>query len=121
MASMGELERSVMAVLWDRPDGATAQDVRTALLPAEPAVTTVLTVLSRLSGKALVTRSEDGKAHRYYAARSRAEFLSELMADALGSAPSADDRGAVLARFVGSMDSNDADQLRRLIRRPRPS
>lgn len=116
MASMGELERSVMAVLWDRPDGATAQDVRGALQPAELAVTTVLTVLTRLSAKGLVTRSEDSKAHRYFAARSRAEFLSEVMADALGQAA---DRGAVLARFVGSMDPADADQLRRLIRRPR--
>jgi predicted transcriptional regulator len=113
---MGELERSVMAVLWDRPDGATAQDVRTALQPADLAVTTVLTVLTRLTRKEMVTRSEDSRAHRYFAARSRAEFLSELMADALGQA---DDRSAVLARFVGSMDTADADQLRRLIRRPR--
>jgi predicted transcriptional regulator len=117
VASMGELERAVMTVLWDRPDGATAQEVRTALDRPELAVTTVLTVLTRLSRKDLVRRSEDARAHLYFAARSREDFLSELMADALGQA---DDRGAVLARFIGSMNSTDADQLRRLVRRSRP-
>jgi predicted transcriptional regulator len=118
MASMGELEKAVMAVLWDRPAGASAQDVRTALDGADLAVTTVLTVLTRLSRKDLVTRTEDGRAHRYFAARSREEFLSELMADALGQAA---DRDAVLARFVGTIDSADADRLRKLVRRPRSS
>lgn len=116
MASMGDLERAVMAVLWDHPDGATAQQVRAALDRPELAVTTVLTVLGRLGNKHLVTRTEAERAHRFYPARSREEFLSELMAEALGQA---DDRGAVLARFVGSMDSGDAAKLRRLMGRPR--
>lgn len=105
-----------MAVLWDHPDGATAQQVRGELDGSELAVTTVLTVLGRLANKGLVRRAEQGRAHRYFPSRSREEFLSELMADALGQA---DDRGAVLARFVGSMDSGDAAQLRRLMGSPR--
>lgn len=120
MASMGDLERAVMAVLWDHPDGATAQEVRAGLDGPELAVTTVLTVLTRLTRKDLVTRTADGRAHRYFAARTRDEFLSDLMADALGSAASAAERGAVLARFVGAIDPDDADALRRLVRRPRP-
>lgn len=116
MASMGDLERAVMAVLWDQPDGATGQEVRAALDRPELAVTTVLTVLTRLARKDLVTRIEDGRAYRYFAARTREEFLSDLMADALGQA---DDRGAVLARFVGAIDADDADALRRLVRRSR--
>jgi predicted transcriptional regulator len=117
MATMGELEKAVMAVLWDRPHGASAQDIRAALEGSDLAVTTVLTVLTRLSRKKMVTRTADGRAHRYFAARSREEFLSELMADALGQA---DDRDAVLARFVGTIDSADADRLRKLVRRSRP-
>lgn len=115
MASMGELERAVMTVLWDHPDGATAQEVRAALDRPDLAVTTVLTVLTRLTRKELVTRTEDGRAHHYFAARTREDFLSDLMADALGQA---DDRGAVLARFVGAMNPADADALRRLVRKP---
>ena len=102
-----------MDVLWDAPDGVAAQEIRAALTPPEPAVTTVLTVLNRLGKKGLVERTENGRAHRYFAARSRAEFLSELMADALGQA---DDRGAVLARFVGAINSDDKAALRRLAR-----
>jgi predicted transcriptional regulator len=116
MASMGELEKAVMAVLWDRPEGASAQEIRVVLTGSEPAITTVLTVLNRLTGKRLVTRSEQNRAHRYFATRSREDFLSELMADALGQA---EDRGAVLARFVGSMTPDESEQLRRLVRRPR--
>ena len=112
---MGELEKAVMAVLWDSPDGVSAQEIRAAVEGSDPAITTVLTVLARLARKDMVRRTEDGRAHRYFAARTRAEFLSELMADALGQA---DDRGAVLARFVGSMDAGDAEQLRKLMRRP---
>jgi len=114
---MGELEKAVMAVLWDAPDGATAQEVRAALGEPVPAVTTVLTVLTRLGKKGMVRRDDRGKAHTYFAARSREEFLSGLMADALGQA---DDRGAVLARFIGSMAADDADALRRLVRRRGP-
>jgi predicted transcriptional regulator len=116
MASMGELEKAVMTVLWDRPDGASAQQVRAALAPPDLAVTTVLTVLTRLTRKHMVARTEGARAHRYFAARSREDFLSDLMTDALGQAG---DRGALLVRFVGSMDSADADQLRKLVRRPR--
>jgi predicted transcriptional regulator len=118
MTSRGELERAVMSVLWDHTQGVTAQQVRAALDPPEPAITTVLTVLTRLSAKGLVHRVEDGRAHRYFASRSREEFLSELMADALGRAGGADDRGAVLARFVGTMSPDDADALRRLTQEP---
>jgi len=114
VASVGELERAVLSVLWGRSDGATAQEIRGALDPPDLAITTVLTVLTRLTRKKLVRRERDGRAHRYFAARSRADFLSELMAEALGQA---DDRGAVLARFVGSIPPADADELRRLVRR----
>jgi len=113
---MGELERAVMTVLWDHPDGVTAQEIRAELPGPQPAVTTVLTVLNRLTGKHLVDRDESARAHRYFATGTREDFLSRLMADALGQA---DDRAAVLARFVGSMDASDAEQLRRLTRRRR--
>ncbi len=114
---VGELEQAVMAVLWESPGGATGREVLEALPGPELAITTVLTVLDRLQRKGLVAREREGRAHRYAATHSRADFLSGLMADALNSS---DDRGAVLARFVGSMDSGDTDVLRDLLRN-RPS
>ena len=112
---VGELEGAVMAVLWDAPQGATARDVLDALPGPELAITTVLTVLDRLQRKGMVARTREGRAHRYAATHSRADFLSGLMADALNSS---DDRGAVLARFLGTIGSADTDVLRDLLRKP---
>ncbi|GLW05238.1 hypothetical protein Misp01_03680 [Microtetraspora sp. NBRC 13810] len=50
---LGNLERAVMEALWSHPEGMLAQDLANAL-PSEPAVTTVLTVLPRLSRKGMV-------------------------------------------------------------------
>ena len=111
---VGELEGAVMAVLWDAPDGATARDVLVALPGPELAITTVLTVLDRLSRKGMVRRDREGRAHRYFAAQSRVDFLSALMADALDRT---DDRGALLARFIGTMREDDTHTLRSLLRR----
>ena len=48
MVGRGELERAVVDVLWDSPEPMTARAVTDALTGRELAVTTVLTVLSRL-------------------------------------------------------------------------
>lgn len=113
---VGELEGAVMAVLWDAADGATGREVLDQLPGPELAITTVLTVLDRLQRKGMVRRERQARAHRYYAAQSRSSFLSGLMADALNSS---DDRGAVLARFVGTIGEDDTEALRGLLRRPR--
>ena len=104
MATLGELERSVMDLLWDSADAVTANELRDRLSHAEGedgkelAVTTVLTVLARLEKKRLVTRERDTRPHRYHAVTSREEHTVELMNEALGTVP---DREAVLARFIG--------------------
>lgn len=116
MTRVGELEGAVMAVLWDAKDGATGREVLDALPGPALAITTVLTVLDRLQRKELVRREREGRAHRYFAARSREEFLGGLMADALDRSA---DRGAVLTRFLGQMPEEDTDRLRDLLRRRR--
>ncbi|MGQ0572832.1 MAG: BlaI/MecI/CopY family transcriptional regulator [Pseudonocardia sp.] len=122
MPTLGELERAVMEILWAaRPgarsvDGAlpalTARDVQDALADRDLATTTVLTVLSRLERKGLVSRERDGRAHRYRAVASREEHVAELMRDALDGSP---DRGAVLARFIGSIPAAERARLRDLL------
>ncbi|HSY14835.1 MAG TPA: BlaI/MecI/CopY family transcriptional regulator [Jatrophihabitantaceae bacterium] len=114
MAGSGELERAVLHVLWDNPDGITARDVVTALPDRALAVTTVLTVLDRLGTKGMVRRERAGRAHQYRAATSREDYVAELMLQALGQAP---DRGAALARFLGGVSDTDTDHLRRGLRR----
>ena len=62
--ALGDLERSVMDLLWDHPGPHTANEVRDTLA-GDLAVTTVLTVLSRLEKKGLVQRDGGRRPHRY--------------------------------------------------------
>src|ERR1700712_1315457 len=98
MAGRGELERAVIEVLWDAGEPLTARAVVDGLPGRELAVTTVLTVLSRLETKGLVRRTRDGRAHTYEAVASRDEHTAALMQKGLDTAS---DRDAALARFVG--------------------
>ncbi|MFI7481905.1 BlaI/MecI/CopY family transcriptional regulator [Kocuria sp. M1R5S2] len=115
--SLGELERSVMEILWQSGTPLSAYDLQDRL-PATAgggrprAATTVLTVLSRLERKGFVRRERSSRPHRYRAAASREEHMADLMHDVLGEAQ---DRAAVLARFVGRVSSEEAETLRRLL------
>ncbi|PCN48189.1 transcriptional regulator [Curtobacterium sp. 'Ferrero'] len=110
----GSLEARVVQVLTaavptpsDPP--ATGRAVRDALAAAgdELAVTTVLTVLTRLQRKGLVERDADGRAYR--PTRSGSEATAEAMTAVLARAG---DRAAVLQRFTGALDEHDLDVLR---------
>ncbi|MEO7126968.1 MAG: BlaI/MecI/CopY family transcriptional regulator [Nakamurella sp.] len=119
MAGRGELERAVMQVLWDNPRGVTARAVVDELPGRELAVTTIMTVLSRLCRKGLAVRDELIRPHEYRAAESRADHIADLMLDALGQT---DDREAVLTRFLGAVSERDTDHLRRALgRHERPA
>jgi predicted transcriptional regulator len=105
-----------MDELWEAPEALDANTLRDRLAAAqghrELAVTTVLTVLTRLERKGMITRDRSSRPHRWRAAASRAEHVAELMHDALGDAG---DREAVLARFIGRVTPEDAAALRRLL------
>ncbi len=109
-----------MDLLWGNPEAMTANSLRDALALApagtsegkELAVTTVLTVLSRLEKKGLVERERDTRPHTYRAVTSREDHTAELMHEVLVTAP---DRDAVLARFIGSVSESEARTLRRLL------
>jgi len=117
LASLGELERRVMECLWAAPDGLSAAQVRDQLPDRELALTTVHTLLTRLSQKGFV-EYDDGRPRRFWATASQADHVAGVMHDVLGQA---DDRDAVLARFVGSVSPAEATLLRRLLGRRRAS
>lgn len=112
MAGRGELERAVIEVLWDAGEPMTARAVVDLLPGRELAVTTVLTVLSRLEAKGLVRRTRDGRAHSYETVADRDEHTAALMQQVLDTAS---DRDATLARFVGGVSADDVDALRRAL------
>ena len=70
-----------METLWSADSPLTARDVQESLHGRELATTTVLTVLSRLERKGLVTRERAGRAHRYRAVSTREDHVAELMRD----------------------------------------
>lgn len=120
MATLGDLERTVMEVLWADGGPMTVRAVADALPTRgrdDLAYTTVLTVLGRLERKSVVRRARAGRAHLYAAVASREEHTAELMRAALGTAG---DRGVALARFVGSVSPEEAAVLRRALEERRP-
>jgi len=112
MATLGELERSIMDILWASDDSLSAYDLQESLADRKLAPTTILTVLSRLEKKGFVARSRDARPHRYTAAASREEHMADLMHEVLGGAS---DRTAVLERFVGQVSPEEAETLRRML------
>ncbi|KDA04539.1 transcriptional regulator [Microbacterium sp. CH12i] len=115
MSTLGELERTVMDAVWDAPTPVSAYDVQEQLAAAgrSLAVTTLLTVLSRLEKKGFVASDRAMRPYRYTAVASRADHVAELMHEVLGESQ---DRSAALARFVGSVSDEDATTLRQLLR-----
>ena len=112
MATLGELERSIMDLMWASDDTLSAYDLQAALADRKLASTTILTVLSRLEKKGFVARDRQSRPHRYSAAADREEHMAELMHEVLGGASN---RTAVLERFVGQVSPEEAETLRRIL------
>lgn len=108
MGRLGELERAVMEVLWDRAEPCVVRDVVQALADRELAYTTVMTVLDRLEKKGVVRRQRDGRAWRYEAVSSREGYIAQLMLDALDLTG---DRSAALTRFAMSVSKPEVEVL----------
>lgn len=109
----GELEAQVLRVLWAAEEPLSGAEIQAVLPKPQPAYTTVLTVLDRLSVKGEVVRSGDSvRRQRFSAARSEQRFTSEAMLAALSG--SGDRQGALL-RFAGDLDEEDAALLRRAL------
>ena len=112
MAGLGELERSVMNVLWDAPAALTVREVLDALggHGQDLAYTTVMTVLDRLGTKQMVRRERAGRAFSYAPAMTRDAATSELLHAALDEAGT--DRTAALVHFARTVDPDEAKALR---------
>ena len=111
--SRGSLEQSVLDVLLASPAALTPGDVRDRL-GGELAYTTVMTVLTRLAEKGLVTRERVGRGFAYAAVNDAAEIAARQMQKLLDSQQ---DRAAVLARFVGALQPGDETVLAELLGR----
>lgn len=118
-----------MDVLWDSSGSLPASEIREQLAKQPThedaltsggraaakkalAITTVLTVLSRLEKKGLVNRDRNIRPHQYHASYTRAEHTAQIVDDVLGVG---ERREAALARFIGQVSPEEVRELRRLL------
>ena len=107
----GELEAGVLAALWAAEAPLTAAQVNDRL-PGDLAYTTVLTILSRLHDKGMLTRHRVGRGYAYTPVEDQATHTAEQMRSLLERGP---DRAAVLSRFVSELTAQDEELLLRLL------
>jgi predicted transcriptional regulator len=107
----GELESAALTVL---------QAAGSALTPGEVldrlggglAYTTVVTILSRLYAKGVLTRLRSGRAYSYAPVADEPGLAARRMRGVLDAEA---DREAVLARFVSGLSPSDEELLRRML------
>lgn len=110
----GELESSVLEILWDRDDWISGADVHTMLQKNHPvAYTTALTVLTRMCDKEMAQRKRfSGRAYHFRATLSRAETAAKQIREVLsdtGASP------AVLTQLIDQLGQADRERLRALL------
>jgi predicted transcriptional regulator len=112
----GDLEATVMDVLWDAARPLLVRDVVDSIRPKRAlAYTTIMTVLDNLHRKGWVDRDRDGRAWRYEPRVDRQAYTAMLMREALAVSH---DRTGVLARFIEQIDPEDAAALADLLQNP---
>lgn len=117
-SGLGDLEREVMAYLWDAGVPLTVRQVHEHLSGARSlAYTTVMTVLDRLAKKGVVRQERADRAYRYAPVQTREEMTAALMLDALGATPEGPARDAALVHFVGRVGPEGAAALRAALER----
>ena len=106
----GDLENEVLAALAAAGRPLTPGEVLAAL-ERDLAYTTVMTTLTRLYGKDVVTRARSGRAYAY-APADTATAAARRMRRLLDSGQ---DHAVVLARFLDELDPDDVPVLQRLL------
>ncbi|TCR17559.1 BlaI/MecI/CopY family transcriptional regulator [Streptomyces sp. BK205] len=109
----GELETQVLSALREADGPATAGWVQERL-GAGLAYTTVITILTRLLAKGVVTRERSGRSFVWTPVADEAGLAAHRMRRLLDGES---DREAVLASFVTSLGADDEKLLRELLGR----
>jgi predicted transcriptional regulator len=110
----GMLEDEVLAALWRGEQPMTPAEVQ-ASVDGMLAYTTVMTTLTRLHRKGMVTRSRAGRGYVYSPIVDEADHTAAAMNALLRRRR---DHAAVLARFVADLPPEDERLLFRLLHNP---
>ncbi|MBT2382332.1 BlaI/MecI/CopY family transcriptional regulator [Streptomyces sp. ISL-11] len=107
----GALEGEVLAALQRAEGPLTPREVQSRLA-GELTYSTVVTILSRLLGKEVLTRTPRGRAYAYAPVTDEAGLAARRMRKILDGPA---DREVVLARFVAELPPTDEALLRALL------
>jgi predicted transcriptional regulator len=111
----GDLEAVIMHQVWDHDGPVTVRELFDNLRQERViAYTTVMSTMDNLHRKGWLSREKEGKAYRYTATDSRAEYSARLMREALDGGG---DPEVVLSHFIGQMDGDESEALRSVVRR----
>ncbi|MFC1557366.1 BlaI/MecI/CopY family transcriptional regulator [candidate division KSB1 bacterium] len=112
---LGDLEAEIMELVWDIGD-VTVRDVHERLSRKRAiAYTTVMTVMSRLSDKGLLTKKKTGTAHLYYPTSSRKEFTESSVKTVINKLIQ-EFASPTINQFVEYLDIEDPEKLEELSR-----
>lgn len=121
--SLFDLEAEIMELVWDEGWSEFAvSDVHKALeRRRDVAYTTIMTTVSRLFDKELLTREKLGRKYVYRAKMTRSEFIDAMTREVLQSLPpvSRDAAVALLVERVAEADDAELERLEELIRERR--
>lgn len=121
--SLFDLEAEIMEIVWDRGWAEFAvTDVHEALsTQRDLAYTTVMTTVSRLYDKELLSREKVGRRYLYRPEMTRAQFIESMTREVLSSLPPVGQETAValLVERVAEADEAELDRLEALIRSKR--
>ncbi|GAA0411772.1 BlaI/MecI/CopY family transcriptional regulator [Microbispora corallina] len=107
----GERESEILDVLLRAGAPLTPGEVAERM-SSELTYSTVVTILTRLYAKQLLTRQPRGRAYAYSPVTDEDGYAARRMRTVLEERP---DRQAVLARFADGLSASDAELLRRLL------
>ncbi|SDT29651.1 BlaI/MecI/CopY family transcriptional regulator [Microlunatus soli] len=114
----GTLEAVVTKLLLDADRPLKASEVRDQLAVRDQdalSYSTVVTILTRLYEKNVLTRERDGRAFRYAPVSDQAGLAARRLNAVLDDMT---DRDAVLTRFVSGLSEHDEQLLRQLLDEP---
>lgn len=112
---LGELEVEVMKALWNKGEAAGKEVWEDIRASRKTALTTVLTVLDRLSGKGFIRRSKREGIYIYTPSISRENYTREvsgrMLKDYIDLSSS-----SLIASFVDALDDISPDEVEKLSR-----
>ena len=109
----GELESEILGCLWDRPEGLTSQQILALLGDDDLAITTVLTVLARLSDKGLVSREQaSGRTFLFKSTSSREQHTASMLLAALENT---ENPALVFSHFTSQLSQTQIESLKKAL------